>query len=302
MNHLNFPFALPFKFVPNTSSPGIHFDDSWACEQIKSFEAKAYYRQKWQLSDTTPLQIESSIAPEDLKMYNSAGTLIKSFEWTAVHSEVNYKIYECTFDISDKPEGVYWLYQRVNLLSIDWKAISEPIHAKASWPNTQRIGYKNSYNDHDVAWTTGIKMYFRCEMGIMDFTPERDRTAYANQTHDVATLKGVPSRQFKLYIGTAPGVAPYIVDILNRIFCCDYIEIAGKLYQSAEGSKWEVTRVKNYPLIGASIDIVPATNEMSLQFSDTTPLAPGIVTAFKIDTSFFGPGTLVPVTDVQEQS
>jgi hypothetical protein len=303
-NFFNIPLLTPFKFVPSTNSPNTvsDFDGAWACEQIKSFERKVYYKQKWKKSDTTKLQIESSIAPETLKVYNAEGVIVKTFAWAAVYSAVNYTVYETTFDISDLAEGVYYLYQRVTLLSIDWKAISEPIHSKTSWPNTLLFTYKNSYNDQDVAFSTGVDFKFRCEAGIMDFNPERERTAYINQVHDTESLSGVPFRTYKLYIGEAPGVAPYIIDLLNRIFCCDSINIEGKFYQSTEGSKWEVTRAKGYPLIGGSIEIAEANNVMSLQFADIAPLATGIVTAYNIETAFFGPGSLVPVTDIEEQS
>jgi len=304
MNHFKIPFLNPFKFVPSTATPNVvsDFDGAWACEQIKSFERNVYYKQKWKKSETTKLQIESSIAPETLKVYNSSGIQVKTFTWSAVYSGTNYSIYETTFDISDLAEGVYYLYQRVTLLSIDWKAISEPIHSKASWSNTLLITYKNSYNDQDVAFSTGVEFKFRCEAGIMDYNPERDRSAYVNQIHDVENLSGVPYRTFKLYIGEAPGVAPYIIDLLNRIFCCDSINIEGKYYQSNEGSKWEVTRIKGFPLIGGSIEIVEAVNAMSQEFSDTTPLSTGLVTAYNIETAFFGPGSLVPVIDIEEQS
>lgn len=298
-NHFKLPLILPFKFVPSTSTPGIHFDDSWACEQIKSFERKLFYRQKWKKTDTTKIQCESSIAPETLKVLNNDGIVVKSFAWTSVLSTASYGIYECTFDVSDLPDGFYYLYQRVTLLSVDWKAVSEPIHVKSSWPNTLLFRYKNSFNKDDVAWTaSGIEMYFRCEAAIMDFNPEAEISDYVNQVQDREILDGVPSRSFKLNIGTAKGVAPYIVDILNRIFSVDYVDIEGLEYCRA--GKWEVARQKNYPLIGASLEIVPGRNLQSLEFSETSPLAPGIITAYNIETGFFGPGTVVPVIEVEE--
>lgn len=301
-NHFKIPLLNPFKFIPHTDTPGIHFDDDWACQQIRSWELNATYKQKWIKAKTTKLQIESSIAPETLKVYNSSGVQVKTFTWSAVFTAVNYKIYECTFDISDLAEGIYFLYQRVTMGGIDWKSISEPIHSKASWPNTVTIKYKNSFNDFDIAFTAaGIEMYFTVDAAIMDFEPERDRTSYTNQTKDVATLKAVPSRSFKFHVGEAPGVAPWIIDMLNRIFCCDYISIESKQYQTAEGSKWDINRVKGYPLIGASIELVEAFNNQSLEFADTTPLAEGIVTAYEIETDFFGPSAIVPVTDIETQ-
>lgn len=300
MNHLKIPFLLPFKFVPNTSSPGVHLDDSWACEQIRDFERKVYYRQKWNKADTTPLQIESSIAPEDLKVYNQQRVVVKSLPWQSIFSYLSYGIYEVTVDLSDLPNGVYYLYQRVNLLSVDWKAVSEPIETKEKWLNTELINYKHSFNDYDVAFSTGISFNFRCEAGIMDMEPQRNATEYTNQSRNVVLLSAVPSRVFKLLVGTAPGVPIYIVDILNRIFDCDTVSISGKRFAANPGSEWKLTRVRGYPLVGAELEIVEAENLSSLNFADTNPLAPGIVTAYNIETTFFGQGAIVPITEVEE--
>lgn len=300
MNHFKIPLIWPFKMVPSTSTPGIHFDDDWACQQIKSFERIAHYKQKWKKSDTTTLVIESSMAPESLKICNRFGTPLKSISWTNAYTAIGYNIYTLTFSISDLAEGVYYLYQRVAFGSIDWKAVSEPVDSKTSWPLTHLFTYTNSFNDQDVPWTLPLEMKFRCEAGIMDFTPQRDRAAYVNQMRDLTNLSGVPYRAFKLYIGRAPGVAPWVIDLLNRIFCCDSIDIEGKKYQSDDGSKWEVTRVKGYPLIGASIDIVEAVASSSLEFADTTPIAPGILVAYQMEPGFFGPASLIPITDIEQ--
>lgn len=288
--------------VPSTATPGVHFDDAWHCEQVRDWEMKRYYQQKWKKSDTTKLQIESSIAPETLKVLDVNGQQVKTISWTAVFTEIDYKIYECTFDISDLNEGVYYIYQKVVFGLTDWPYISEPIHSKTSWPRTRLFTFSNTFNDQDIAWTaTGMEMKFRCEADIQDPDFPRDRSAYINQTRNITNLSGIPYRTFKLVIGEAPGVPAYIVDILNRIFCCDTIDIDGLLYQSDEGSKWEINRVKGYPMIGAQIDICPAYNRTAQQSVDTTPLAPGIVMAYNIETAFFGPGSLVPVIDVEEQ-
>lgn len=301
-NNFKIPFISPFKFVPETTSPGIHFDDKWSYEQQQLFHLDRRYIQKWRKTTTTKLQIESSLAPETLKVYNINRTVVKTFTWTVVVNEISYKVYECTFDISDLAEGIYFLYQRVASGAIDWKVISEPIYSKTTWPNTLAFTYKNSFNDFDVAFTaTAMQMVFICEAGIMDYQPDRDRTSYINQTKDLATLKAVPGRSFTLHIGESPGVAPWVIDLLNRIFCCDYISIEGKQYQSAEGSKWDIKREKEYPLVGGSIEIVERFNNQSQEFSDTTPLGQGIVTAYEIETDFFGPQADVPVEDVETQ-
>lgn len=302
MNLFNIPLCWPFKMLPNTSSPGIHFDDDWCRNRIKWFENKnAIYRQKWVKADTTPLQILSSLLPDDLRLYKSDGTVAKSFTWTNVYTATGYSIYQTTFDVSDQAEGVYYLYQRVTSGSIDWKAVSEAIHVKVSWPRTLKITYWHSFNDYDMTWTTGIQMKFRVEAAIMDFDAKRERTDYLNQTHDTTTLKANPYREFSFEVGEASGVAEWVVDTLNRIFCCDNIDIEGMKYQARTGAEGKISRIKGYPLVGWSQDIVPAVNKQSLQFADATPLAPGIVVAYNIETGFFGPAALVPILEVESQ-
>lgn len=299
-NHFKIPFGNPFKFVPVSTTPGVHFDDSWAKEQIQRYQMKVFYKQKWMKSDTTKIQIESSIAPQTLKVYIAPGIIVKSFAWTLVHSEISYGVYETTFDISDLAEGVYFLYQKVEMFAITWEVITEPIHSKVDWPDTLPIIYNNSFNDFDIAFSTGIEFLFRCEGGIPnnEMDPKRDTTEFINQERDPTVLKSVPYREFKYRIGIEPGVAPWVIDLLNRIFAMDRVVIKGKRYV-AKGDL-DVTRFRGYPLVGATQDLLEGSNEQSLQFADTTPLAPGIVTAYNIETGFFGPGTIVPITEIIE--
>jgi hypothetical protein len=302
MNHLKIPLVLPFKFIPDTNGePGVHFDDNWASTQIRSHEMQVRYLQKWNKADTTKLQIESSLPPANLKVMGVDGLTKKELAWTAVVIGVSYKIYELVFDISDLPEGIYFLYLRVAFLSIEWAAISEPIHMKDKWKRTMLFKYKNSYNDWDTAFTTGAEFAFRCEADIppAKMEPQRVRNTSISQTRNVKTLSATPYRVYKLEIAEPRGVAPWVMDLLNRIFACDHVTIEGKRYETDADAKWEHKNIEGYPLVGGSIDLVDGRNLSSLNFADTSELAPGIIVAYNIETAFFGPGTLVPITEVQ---
>lgn len=299
--HFKMPFALPFKFVP-VENTGRHFDDCWAYLRTRDFQIDARYKQKWQLSDVTKLQMESSIAPQDLQVLRLDGSVITSFIWNIVVGGINYKIYETEVDLSAIPEDIYFLHQQVNFMDIDWRVISEPIHLKETWPNTMFINYKNSYNDNDIAWTTGINMGFRCECGIMNLEPKRNNTDYINQENRARLLKGRPYREFKLLVGNAAGVGEWVADLLNVIMCCDYTTYDDKRYIAKPGSDLEIRRALGYPLIGVTQDLLEWENRRSLELNNTAEIAPGIVTAYSIETGFFGPGTEVPITEVQENS
>lgn len=300
MNHFKIPFLWPFKMVKNNG--GIHFDDQWACLQIREHQIKAIYKQKWIKSVTTKLQVESSAMPDNLLLKNKYFGTVKQFVWTAVVTATGYAIYETTFDISDVDDDTYFLYQKSPVLGEE--AVSEPILSASSHINVLKFRYKNSFNKDDVAWTTGLIMTFMCEADIQEFEPELEEVDFVNQVNDTVNLDATASRMFQLYIGDTKngtsGVAPYVVDILNRIFACDWIEIQGMQYNNKTGSKFKTTRNRNYSLIGASIDLVPRFNLASLEFVDTTPLPVGFIAAYNIETGFFGPGSVLPIIEVEE--
>lgn len=288
---LNIPFLNPIKFVPNTATPGKGFDDDWMYNRIKDFETKVNYFQKWQIGDTSTLQIESTILPNDLKVYDCNKTLKKSIPFTKVAdgAELGVNIYEATVNIDDLPVNkTYYFYLSASYAGVDFAAISEPVRLQTSWPGTLQFAYRNSFNDFGVAFTTGVEFTFRCEAGIMDFNPESEGADYIDQIHNVEVLSGTPYRTFKLYIGDEKGVAPWVLDLLNRVFVCDHVEIEGMRYSKNTGAKWEVNRVKPWPLFAGSLEIIPSKNKSGLQFISDTDISEGLVVAYDIDTNFFG--------------
>lgn len=288
MTILNIPFLNTFKFYPNTQNPGIHFDDKWAFEQIKSFETKAQYYQKWEVGNSTVVHIESMILPDDLQVHDCSG-LKKSIPFVKVADgeDLGVNIYEAPVNFDDLPVNkVYYLYLKAEYGDALFEAISEPIKLQTSWPGTLLFTYRNSVNDFGVAFTSGTTFTFRCEAGIMDFNPESEDTSYIDQIHDVEQLTGTPFRTFKLYIGDHKGVAPWVLDLLNRIFVCDYVEIEGMQY--TKNGKWEINRVKPWPLYGGSLEIIPSQNVSGLQFMSDADITGGMVVAYDMDANFFG--------------
>lgn len=313
--YINFSYALPVKFYPSTSTPGGHFDDDWAVNRIKSFETTSRYHQRWQAGDETTLQIESTIPPEDLKIYNCKGVVVDSIAWTEVLSGIGIKVYHLTLNLdaalaASPTYRTFYLYQRTTLMSADFKAISEPIEV-GTWPNTNVFEYTNSYNAFGLTYSakgytgpafTAPVFRFRVESGITDYKPDADSSDYIDELHDVELLSATPYDTFKLNIGTAPGVAEWAIKLLNFIIHHDNWKFEIKnndalQYVKAPGAKWDINRVKGYTLIGASIDILPATNRTSLQLSHSA-LTPGIITGYNLDTSFFGTGSVIKVTEI----
>jgi hypothetical protein len=297
-NYFNLPLVLPFKFVKNGNT-GMHFDDQWACDQIRFFERRVFYVQPWNKAETTMLQCESTVPPEDMQLRNRYNGVVKTFEWVKVVEGFNYAIYNLVYDVSDVDNGVYFLYTRAQFMdSINWEWISEPIDINVSHDNTKSIVYKNSYNRDDVAWTTGLVMRMRAAFDVQDFEPGVDfNSNFIDQMRTKKILDGIAYRKFKFYIGDAPGVAPYVVDILNRIWLNDYVSIENKLYVSDE-EEIRVTRVRGYPLIGGALNIAEGLNSASTSFAEENDTPVQMVTSYNIKTTFFGPVATVPVIQV----
>lgn len=306
MNHFKIPKLNPFQFIKEPQV-GTGFDEAWARNQIKSWDFPIFYQQKWQKSETTKLQIECSVTPNDLLVINRWGQTVKSFNWSIVLDAIGYKIWECTFDISDQSEDVYFLYQLTEFGSLSWPAITEPINCKANWPDTLMFDYTNSFNDFDVAFTaTNITFKFRVEGHIPphEIILKRDSSEYVNQNNRITLLKGYPNEAFNLYVGGTnrdDGVAPWVMRLMNRIFDCDKVLINNKQFAALPGSEWKTTAIKGYPLITGSLEIAETDSNSSLEFADTTPIASnGIVVAYDFDTDFFGVKATVPIDDVEE--
>lgn len=306
VQYVNFPYALPVKFYKNTETPGGHLDDDWAYARIKSFEQARRYPQRWQVGDTTKLQISSTIPPDSLKVYSCAGVLLTSIAWAEVLTWSGFKVYELTLTLDAQINKTVYLYQKVELMDTVFEAISEPIQIKTAWPNTNVFEYTNSRNDFGLWYigaagaALGTKFRFRIEAGIMDYEPDGDTADFIDETHNGELLSATPFDKFKLYIGDAAGVPDWCLKILNFIVLHDNWKFEIKnndAKQYVKQGKWDITRSKGWALYGAAIDIIPATNLYALQLNATT-IEPGIVTGFMLQTGFWG--TSVEEINVEE--
>lgn len=310
-NFTKIPLLNPIKFVPATTTPGLNFDDDWACKQIKSWQKKAYFKQKWVETFTTPLVMESTIAPTDLKVYKG-GAIVGTLTWNPVYAAVPPAgtLYLLTLDldtiIAVQGEGIYYLYGEVtNGGSYMYAYISEPIHVKKTpWPVTSVVTYAHNKNAQGVYFPVYDNLVFRLlvEAQVCDFLPDSDTYDYVNQNHDPRILGGVPYRKFRLLVANAPGVADYLVDLLNRIFCLNTVTINGMEYVKENGAKWDPQRTHGYPLAGWVLDILPAINVDSLEYNDVSPIIPRPVVVFDEDNEPFGgnSGNSVRILELQD--
>lgn len=282
-NIFEIAFACGVRFYPESATPGKHFDDDWLYNRLLNYETKVNYFQKWQKDDVIPIQALSTFSTVVFKIYNLSGSVAESFNATLIcQGPANaYGVYHANIELDSLSEGIYFIIAESTMLASTFRYISEPISVKTKHIGTSVFKYSNTFNDFGIVFTAtdlSNNLYqptflFRCEAAIKDFLPQRVRSSYQDQILNVTTLSATPYRQFKLFIGNEKGVAPWVLDLLNRIFCCDTVLIdhqgAGvyKQYETPDGAKWETNLVNGYPLMGGDIDLVEAKNQSSLQQS-----------------------------------
>ena len=298
IQYCNVPLASPVKFIKNTSTPPPGFDGDWFVRQILPFQRNLNYQQKWQVGDSTSVQITSTIPPSPIKVYDCQGNVLFTLAWTSVLTYSGASVYECALNLDAAVNKIVYLYFEATMMATSFKWVSEPIYVKTTWPLTNLFKYYHFENVQDVVFTTGYRPIFRCEADILDANFLHESYDFVDEIHDTKLLSGTPYREFKLDIGTAPGVAPWVVDILNRIFCFSHVEVKGLQYAKVSGAKWDINRVKGYPLIGASMDITEAKNLFSNQQNVNT-IEPGIVTGWMFS-PFFGTATNIEVLQIEK--
>lgn len=142
--------------------------------------------------------------------------------------------------------------------------------------NTVFIEYKNG-KDHENFRFVNLEgqVGVRVEGTVQDFIPSALDHIYIDANRSASTLSSTPYRLFTLYAGNAEGLPDYMLDLVNRAFTCEEIQIDGKRFNKDEGAEWEVQRVPEYARAGMSISIQAIDPYLSLDLSgDSDPLDP----------------------------
>jgi hypothetical protein len=301
--------ANPFKFYEEKTTSSMHMDMDWAYSRIQSYKTRRRYNQRWQTGDETKIELVSTITPESLKVLNEDGSIVSSFAWSEKLSGAGFKVYEATVNLDsvtvNSKNHILYLYQRATLMSADFKAISEPIEVRTSWPKTKVFRYTNSEDKHGIFFHRGVTFAFRIEADIDDYKPGSEASDFIDELHNGEILNSTEYDTFKLHIGDQDGIADWALKLMNIITRMDSWTVESNAddplaYFREAKANWDVNRVKGNPLCGASVDVMPAVNKTGLELTHDA-LYPGIVTGYNLDTGFFGEGDEIAVTEFDNE-
>jgi hypothetical protein len=291
-NYIEISNLNPLNFIDvNRSMPANyhfkHFDKWTSREQILPFETAPSFHQKWQKDDIIYLQVKTNFGPVVAYILDENGVVIGDFVFDQVGA-VGSDIYrEANIALDGLATGCY----KIKITAgdpVQTTLESECFFVADSHPDTLLFKYQNAFNN-EVFYESGIYYLIRLDGCISDFVPTGTRVVYIDQPQNSKTVKGVSSRQFKLYIGGPEGCPNYIADKIQRIFDQTSVEIDGVGFSAIEGAKLTPKRQEEYAFAGWSLDISPTVNRGSKIFTSTGIQDRKIIMDVSVNTKLFGP-------------
>lgn len=256
----------PLRLI-DTANIDSGFDGNFALNQLSDFQDKRCYFQPWKTTDTLKLQAISTELSDVIGNFqivnNTTGAILSTTAWTLIALPItgfpDYRIYELSIPLSITEAKYYASFGTFT---------SEVFEVKAECPNTVLVKYKNSENNYDVVFTTGIEFQFRTESKVSFEKPGNEREVYPDQKRNQTQLFSLAFRNFKFYVGYKTGVPFWVLDKYNQITQCDQITYDGIAYQVLAEADFEYEKNENNNFIGASIEIEPVNNNFNKYITD----------------------------------
>lgn len=262
-----------------------HFDEWLSNEQKLEFEQGKCYFQKWQTSDIIYYQFSSPFDPAFLKVINSQGVEVINLQFDVVGS-IREKIYlQAAVALDTLDEGYYKV---VVLVGDPVRKIidHEIIHVKENHPGTILLKYSNKRNN-TILWEHIEEMMFRIDAVIKYDKTVSARTSYTDQPRNASTVKGMPYRKFKMYIGQYGGVPDWQPDKIEEIFDQTDVTADGKGF-SAPVSEMNVNRLERYAWAQWNMDLLETNNSREKRFSSAGLQDENISLSYTTTSKLFG--------------
>lgn len=287
----------PLRFVPKTLTLDQkyhikHFDEALHADQIRQWEEKRYYVQKFQTNDPLYWQIVSNFGPVSARLIDRSGAFVVGATVNAVSTSYYLSpevCYGCSIDLSGVTPGGYQVEMIFGSGLTETRLISEVIYVAVDFPNTACFEYRNDANEQGSIHQNGESFLFRCEATIHSYQPASNDVSYVDEPANIVKLSSVPFDTFKLTIGDGFGVPDWLIKKVNKILGCDTVLIDGKQFAKAEGAKWDRKSEEGNPLNGWTIDIRPAKAREGLIIENNLPLDHDVIVISVGETDLFGP-------------
>lgn len=248
----------PLRFI-DTDNLNSGFDGDFFQQQLEWYQNPKCYFQPFNISDSLVLQVLADEFPEDFQIVDAlTNFVVKNVPWSLSTFVINnpdylgFNIYEIEYSLDDLGQGKF--YGSLGVYT------TEAFEVKSKHLNTVLIKYKNSINDYDTVFSTGIEFSFRCQAKVDYDSPKNDRDVYFDQIHNATQLRSVGFRVFKLYLGYSYGLPEWVIDKVNLIQQCDQVTYDNIAYQVSPEAEFDVDKNFDNNWMGANIELQPISN------------------------------------------
>jgi hypothetical protein len=229
---------------------------------INKFQEHRCYFQKWNVGDSTRLQILSDWE-FTFKIYNLDNVEVAEIVPTVFANSIQgqtFTVYEVAINFAVAGDYYAVIEYDGNTL------ISEPFEVGDFSDSTLLFTYRNSENNFSVIFDNGFEFRFRVEGVVADFEPKSEDVIYNDQLKNSRILNAVPWRSFTMFVGNEIGIPDWVADKANRIMACDVVRLDSETFDGyiskVEGADWEVTRSAEQPFLGVKVEIMPVENSL----------------------------------------
>jgi hypothetical protein len=232
----------------------------------------AFYRdyyQKFQRTDSTKIQI---LIPDEEEVTDWALSAVstddETFSYTAPKKTFNnaiaeHQAVEYDIDFSQFPEGTFRFILQANN-SLQYR--SDIICVKNTHEHTRLLSYCNTYNEHGVAFSTGVVFHLRVETQLYKSAiPKSEGSTYTDNMGGYRTLTSSPYTNHRLNIGEGAGIPDWFITIINKAFSCDTLLLNHAEIVKSDGATLEPVEQDNYNLRSWNIEIGQIENNLFYQ-------------------------------------
>lgn len=248
------------------------FDSDFFDRNLKEWQDKVTYVQKWQKGDTVPIYWRHSsgdIADYTINILDCDGIIHDTIPYTyftalsvggVVAAYYEYPMY-------DLEEGIYYAQIKYDNPGEDVYMISEPFHVKDLHEGTILGQFRNSYNSQNVLWEEFTFSFpLRVTGAITEMTPKTDVETYEDQPKNQTLLSGTPYREWQFVMGGNGALVPeWIADKMTRGMSTDDFKLDGHNYTLPDSGGLEPARIANYPLQSWAATLRDTFNEDSVE-------------------------------------
>jgi hypothetical protein len=191
-------------------------------------------------------------------------------------STINWKTTFAAHDITQ--EGIYYFRLQVayvtnNNIAYDYW-ISEPILLATEHEGTVLIEYTSYNNKLNSQFAAPFLQYSMRVEGMAETNAlKRFQSGYKDQKQNPRLQNAEPYRETIFRMGYPTGVPVYLLDKINRAFCCDVVSVDKIRYVADTDQEIQISKKDPlYNLVGATYIIYEADNDEAGITGTTTPL------------------------------